>query len=62
MDLSSPESEPNLLPCDFVVLTPINWFLMLFGAGVGYFIIGANMGLLFCKKKDNSDIILANAF
>ena len=44
-----------------ITIEPLNYLVMCFGAGVGYFILGGYLSFCGCKKiTTNDEVILAN--
>ena len=61
-----PDHEPYIIDnpeptCNVITIEPLNYLVMCFGAGVGYFILGGYLSFCGCKKiTTNEEVILAN--
>lgn len=55
-----PEPEPY---CDSMVVQvdPLQYLLVWFGAGIGYFILGGQCGFCLLKDRRNEEIVVAQS-
>lgn len=56
-----PEPEPYEYECTVVQVDPLQYFLVWFGAGIGYFILGGQCGFCFLRDRRNDEIIVAQS-
>lgn len=58
MDYPLPEPEPYINDCTVVQVDPLEYLLVWFGAGIGYFILGGQCGFCFLRDRRRDDEII----
>ena len=65
MDYPLPEPEPftggtfGSNECTVIQISPLQYLLVWFGAGIGYFILGGQCGFCLLKDRRNDEVIVA---